>query len=117
MWPLDALLGTYDAVELGDDVVRGEAATHYRVTIDLARADAVLPAGVSVPGGPYRALRQIPAEVWLDSAGLARRIAVKTDAAVNGDLIWSVVELWDFGVAADIAPPDNVVPPREAYAP
>jgi hypothetical protein len=53
---------------------------YYRLTIDLARADAALPAGVTVPAGPYRGLSQIPAEVWLDADGvLARRIAVMTD--------------------------------------
>jgi hypothetical protein len=50
--------------------------------------------------------------VWLDSAGLARRIAVLTDA----DLSWSVVERWDFGVTVDIVPPNEFVPPREAYS-
>jgi hypothetical protein len=116
LWPLDALFGAGDAVELGTDAVRDVPATRYRMTIDLAQADAALPAGVTVPAGPYRALSQIRAEVWLDSAGLARRIAVLTDAEVGDDPIWSVVELWDFGVAAEIVPPDDVVPPREAYA-
>jgi hypothetical protein len=111
LWPLDALFGARDGVEVGDEVVRDQAATRYRVTIDLARADAALAAGVTVPTGPYRALSQIQAEVWLDSAGLARRIAVLTDA----DVSWSVVELWDFGVAADIVPPTEIVRPREAY--
>jgi hypothetical protein len=115
LWPLDALFGTRDAVELGDDVVRGDRAAHYRVTIDLAQADAALPAGVTVPTGPYRALREISAEVWLDAEGRARRIAVLTDAEAGSDPIWSVVELWDFGVAVDIVPPDNVVSPRQAF--
>ena len=36
----------------------------------------------------------------------------RTDAQV-----WSIVELWDFGVAADITPPgpDEVLAPAEAY--
>jgi hypothetical protein len=42
---------------------------------------------------------------------------VLTDAEVSGEKIWSVVELWDVGVAADIVPPASVVPAREAYAP
>jgi hypothetical protein len=113
LWPLDALFGARDAVELADEIVRGEAATRFRATIDLAQADAALPAGVTVPTGPYRALSQIPAEVWLDSAGRSRRIAVLTDT--DNDPIWSVVELWDFGVATDIVPPADVVRPREAY--
>jgi hypothetical protein len=120
LWPLDALFGVRDAVEIGAESVRGVRATRYRLTIDLARADAALPAGVTVPDGPYRRLSQIPAEVWLDADGLARRIAVMTDptAGDGGTPMWSVVELWDFGVLADITPPGpgEVVSPREAYS-
>jgi hypothetical protein len=120
LWPLDALFGARDAVEVGAESVRGVPATRYRVTIDLARADAALPAGVTVPAGPYRRLSQIPAEVWLDADGLARRIAVLTDPTGGGGgrPMWSVVELWDFGVLADITPPapGEVVSPREAYS-
>ena len=62
---------------------------------------------MTVPDGPYRRLSQIPAEVWLDADGLARRIAVMTDptGGTGGTPMWSVVELWDFGVLADITPP------------
>jgi hypothetical protein len=118
LWPLDVLFGADDAVETGSDPVRGMAVTRYRLSLDLARADAAVPAGVSVPAGPYRALRQMPAEVWLDEAGLARRIAVATDpAAVVNEQIWAVVELWDFGLAVDITPPraDEIVTPGEAF--
>jgi hypothetical protein len=120
LWPLDALFGVRDAVEIGAESVRGVPVTHYRLTIDLARADAALPAGVTVPDGPYRRLSQIPAEVWLDADGVARRIAVMTDptSGTGGTPMWSVVELWDFGVPADITPPapGEVVSPREAYS-
>jgi hypothetical protein len=120
LWPLDALFGVRDAVEIGAGSVRGVAATHHRLTIDLGRADAALPAGVTVPDGPYRRLSRIPAEVWLDADGRARRIAVMTDPASGegGTPMWSVVELWDFGVPADITPPGpgEVVSPREAYS-
>jgi hypothetical protein len=120
LWPLDALFGARDAVEIGAESVRGVPATRYRLTIDLARADAALPAGVAVPEGPYRRLSQIPAEVWLDADGLARRIAVMTNptAGTGGTPMWSVVELWDFGVLADITPPapGEIVSPREAYS-
>lgn len=119
LWPLDALFGTRDAAPVGADVVRGVAVTHYRVTIDLARADAALPAGVTVPTGPYRALSQVAGEIWLDSAGRSRRISVTTERAAgdNPEPIWSILELWDFGVATDILPPSpaDIVPPREAY--
>jgi hypothetical protein len=52
----------------------------------------------------------VPAEVWLDAAGLARRISVNSEPAAAADTqAWSIVELWDFGVAADITPPDREI--------
>src|ERR1035438_6292453 len=118
LWPLDALFGARDdAVEMGHDAVRGVAAVRCSLTVDLARADAAVPAGVSVPAGPYRALRRMPAEVWLDAAGLVRRVAVSAEPVTAGADVqnWAIVELWDFGVAVDITPPhpDEVVEPRE----
>jgi hypothetical protein len=119
LWPLDALFGASDdAVEIGPEAVRGVPATRCRLTVDLARADAALTAGVSVPSGPYRLLSRLPAAVWLDSAGLARRISVSSEPAAAVDAqVWSIVELWDFGLAADITPPgpDEILTPREAY--
>jgi hypothetical protein len=117
--PLDVLFGAGDdAVEIGPEVVRGVPATHCRLAIDLVRADAALPVGVSVPSGPHRSLRRLPGEVWLDAAGLARRISVNPGPAAAADAqVWSIVELWDFGVAADITPPGpgEVMAPSEAY--
>ena len=118
LWPLDALFGASDAaVKTGPEAVRGVPATRYRLTVDLARADAALPAGVSVPSGPYRALSRLPAEVWLDAAGLARRISVSSEPAAADAQVWSIVELWDFGVTADITPPGpgELLTPAEAY--
>jgi hypothetical protein len=118
LWPLDALYGARDdAEETGPEDVRGVATIRYRLTVDLVRADAALPAGVSVPEGPYRALSQLPAEVWLDDDGLIRRVAVtQTPGAPAGSQHWVVAELWDFGVAAEInmPPPDQVLTLREA---
>jgi hypothetical protein len=119
LWPLDALFGANDdAVETGPEAVRGVPATRYSLTVDLARADAALPAGVSVPTGPYRSLGRLPTEVWLDAAGLARRISVSTDPAAAPEAqVWSIVELWDFGAEADITPPapGELLSPAEAY--
>jgi hypothetical protein len=119
LWPLDALFGASDdAVEIGPEAVRGVPATRWRLAVDLARADAALPAGVSVPSGPYRSLSRLPAEIWLDAAGLARRISVKSAQAAAAEAqVWSIVELWDFGVAVDITPPDpgELLAPKEAY--
>ncbi len=119
LWPLDAMFGASDdAVQIGSEAVRGVPVTRCQLTVDLARADAALPAGVSVPSGPYRSLGTLPAEVWLDVAGLARRISVCSEPKDAADKqVWSIVELWDFGVEADITPPrpDEVLPPAEAY--
>jgi hypothetical protein len=120
LWPLDALFGAGDnAVEVGPEEVRGVPTVRCRVTVDLGRADAALPAGVSVPGGPYRSLSRLPAEVWLDAAGLARRIAVNTDSDTrsSSESVWSLVELWDFGVPVEISPPgaDELLAPAGAF--
>jgi len=118
LWPLDALFGASDdAVEIGPEAVRGVPATRYRLTVDLARADAALPAGVSVPSGPYRWLSRLPAEVWLDAAGLACRISVNSEPAAADAHVWSIVELWDWGLPVDITPPGpgEVLTPAEAY--
>lgn len=92
LWPLDARFGaSEDAVEIGPEAVRGVPATRCRLTADLARADAELPRGVSVPSGPYRSLSRLPAEVWLDSDGLVRRISVSSEPAAAADAqVWSV---------------------------
>jgi hypothetical protein len=119
LWPLDALFGARDdGVVVGVEDVRGEPATRHRIVVDLGLADTRLPAGVSVPQGPYRALSGLPAEVWLDSGGLARRIAVAGDPTATPDRqIWAVVELWDFGLPVEISPPDraDVMAPACAY--
>jgi hypothetical protein len=119
LWALDSLFGANDdPVEIGPENVRGVPATRYRLTVDLARADAALPAGLSVPSGPYRSLSRLPAEVWLDAAGLVRRISVSPEPTAAADAqVWSIVELWDFGVAADITPPrpDEILAPAQAY--
>ncbi|MBO0831461.1 MAG: hypothetical protein J2P29_05770 [Actinobacteria bacterium] len=90
LWPLDALFGANDdAVEVGPDAIRGVPTTRCRLTVDLARADAALHAGVSVPAGPYRSLSRLPAEVWLDSADRARRISVTSEpTAATEAQIW-----------------------------
>jgi hypothetical protein len=119
LWPLDALFGAGDdEVAVGTEQVRGEATMRYQLDVDLGLADARLAAGVSVPAGPYRALSRLAAEVWLDSGGLARRVAVASDPTATPERqIWAVVELWDFGLPVEISPPDHddVVAPGCAY--
>lgn len=105
LWPLDALFGASDdIIEVGTDTIRGVSTTHYRLAVDLAAADEHLPTGIVMPEGPFRRLRQLPTEVWLDDAGLARQIAIQN--AVGNRQVWKVIEFWDFGVPVAITPPD-----------
>lgn len=107
---MDALFGAnQDVVELDGQPVRDIRTVRYRLTVDLASADALVPAGVRVPEGPFRRLRRLPTEVWLDAAGLARRIAIAKSTTRHsnvGDRLWTVTEFWDFGVGVTISPPD-----------
>lgn len=105
LWPLDVLFGANDdIIEAGTDIIRDATTTYYRLTVDIVAADQFLPAGVAVPGGPFRLLRELPVDVWLDDAGLVRRIAIQNTAGDRD--IWQVTEFWDFGVAVAITPPD-----------
>jgi hypothetical protein len=117
LWPLDALFGAgTDVAEIHEQPVRGVPTTRYRLAVDLASADASVPAGITVPEGPYRRLRQLPTEVWLDAAGRAMRIAIAKASNAAGECLWTVTEFWDFGVTVTITPPDldQVTDPNEA---
>ncbi|MFW6691437.1 hypothetical protein [Streptomyces sp. MAR4 CNX-425] len=105
LWPLDALFGAGDDVtEAGTDTIRDATTTHYRLTVGTPSADEPLPTGTEVPEVPFRRSREQPAEVWLDDAGLARRIAIQN--AAGNRQIWKVTEFWDFGVTVAITPPE-----------
>jgi hypothetical protein len=116
LWLLDALLGARDdAVELGTDDVRGTPTSHLRLTIDLASADDQLTTGIMAPGPqPYRFLRQLPAEVWIDEQGLVRRMSYQSEPAGAGrGEWWQTTELWDFGLDVQIEIPteDELIAP------
>ena len=115
LWLLDALLGARDdAVEVGTDDVRGTPTTHLRLTIDLARADDQLTTGIVAPGPrPYRSLREMPAEVWIDEHGLVRRMSYQSEPPTAGrGEGWQTTELWHFGVDIQIEVPtkDELIP-------
>jgi hypothetical protein len=60
LWPLDAMFGANDeAVLLAAEAVRGVATTRYRITVDLARADAALLGRGSSPGRARVLARQL----------------------------------------------------------
>ena len=105
LWLLDALIGVRDAAEVGKAEVRGVATTHYRLRIDLAIADQQLAAGIIAPGPrPYRALRALPAEVWIDDEGRIRRLSYERE---DNGAYWQTTELCDFGLDVEIEIPGD----------
>jgi hypothetical protein len=81
---LDALFGASDdAVEIGPEAVRRVPATHCRLTVDLGRADVALPAGVSVPSGPYRALSRMPPILGRETGCRERRRTPAPDTMIT----------------------------------
>ena len=96
------------AVEgLGDETVRGVPTRNYRLTLDLERLIETAP-----PDKRAELRRELeerkektqPVEVWIDDAGLARRIGF----VVDGEPV--TVDFFDFGIDVDVeAPPADQV--------
>lgn len=62
------------------------------------------------PGArPYRSLRELPAEVWIDDQGLIRRMSWESDWPDY----WETTELWDLGTDLEVKIPS----PEEVTAP
>ena len=100
--------------EVGEAEVRGEATTHYRLTVDLERAKADAPEEL---GDDYdRLIEQIggttiPAEVWVDGDDRVRRMKFTIDPAPQGNTdqppITVTNELYDFGAEVEVTPPPD----------
>jgi hypothetical protein len=83
--------------ELGQEAVRGEATTHYRITVDPTAL-------------PERALdetKPFPVEVWADADDRLRRMRV-TDEFLDGSATITY-EFFDFGVEVDVERPTQDV--------
>jgi len=111
-----------NVTKVGTDTIRGVEATHYHATLDLGTAID----RAKVPPTLRDKLRKvlqahdgsaptIPADVWVDAAGLARRIQMTIDGTTfsgdgesTGDAPKFTVsmDLYDFGVPVHVeAPP------------
>lgn len=100
---LQYLRGASDEVKkIGEEDLRGAHTTHYTATLDLKKAASSL-------SGARRAAydkaiaklgtASLPADVWIDDAGRARKLSFTQDAAEV------TLELYGFGVEVDAAPP------------
>jgi hypothetical protein len=104
LWLIELVRGTVKAADRGEKEVKGVVCRHYDVVADFARAANASQCGLAQPIVPPEALakdlaietwdgRHIPADVFIDSTGLVRRIHVR------GFLMNVRMELFDFGVA------------------
>ena len=107
-----------DIETVGREEVRGVETTHYRTTVDLAKASDSLPSDIkSMLGNLDGAFGAIPIEVWIDDDGLLRRMDMRFDlssllGSVSGGsnlgsgIITMRMDLYDYGVEVDVeAPP------------
>jgi len=110
-----------DVEEVGEEDVRGVETTHYRLTVDLQRAEEQAPEEdrafvrrqIETLG-----VTELPMEVWLDADGVARRQSYRvdlSDAQLPGaselpqealpTAITTTVEFYDFGTEVKADPP------------
>jgi hypothetical protein len=115
---LENLKGATAVTAVGDERVRGDLTTHYRATIDTAKAidaassdqkDALSKAD-DVFG-----TKTVPAEIWIDREGRMRRLRLAVDtsksnvpgASTVGGQGAVIYELYDFGTTVKAALPPS----------
>jgi hypothetical protein len=112
--------------KVGSETIRGVDTTHYSASIDLRKAEARADVPESLRdemkhlfGDSNGPAATVPADVWVDNDGLARRIELQLDFgdlapvdAEAGDLPTMTIsmDLYDFGVPVHVeAPPASEV--------
>jgi hypothetical protein len=93
---------------VGPAMVDGVATTHYRVTIDTAKA--LQAKGLTSPllGGLAAQVPEVPADVWIGKDGLVRRIRVSL--RLDQRRLAMTMDLQDYGTHVTItAPPSSDV--------
>jgi hypothetical protein len=102
------LMASNAARPLGMEKVRSVWTTHYSFTVDfekLVKDNKALEALRSVAGST-----SAPAEAWIDKRGRVRKLALTMSmgAQFGTPMSMSITEeLFDFGVHADVAPPED----------
>jgi hypothetical protein len=100
---------------LGPATIDGTATTHYRVTVDLAKA--LQAKGLTSPllAGMAARMPKVPEEVWVGKDGLVRRIGLSL-ALPQGHMQMKM-DLYDYGADVSIAaPPSSDVFDATAFA-
>lgn len=112
---LEAVSGPLETV--GREEIRGTETTHYRTTLDPAKIAAQAEAAGAtedVLGSFKDALAQVnlasvPLDVWVDDAGLLRRMEIDasmTQEGLGGETSMRLTfDLFDYGAEVDVEPP------------
>jgi hypothetical protein len=118
--------------KIGPERIRGVDTTHYKATFDLGKAidRADVPPALRESLGKLargNASFKMPADVWVDNDGLARRIALTLDLgefagdSPDGDaapVMAMSIDLYDFGVPVHVeAPPAGDVQAFPEFGP
>jgi len=109
---LEAVSGRVEVV--GVEELRGVAVTHYRATIDAAAAASGDGARAPLAGEllEQAGLASLPLDVWLDGAGLVRKLALVARETRPGTAERAqaaiTFELWDYGEDVEIELPPAV---------
>jgi hypothetical protein len=118
---LQQLRGATEVTKVGSEVLRGATTTHYRLVVDLDKAVQQTPEAGRAAMQKLMELytvKTLPAEVWIDGQGRARRYRTTIDTATlklpaelqtkanpfTGKLTMTM-EYFDFGAAVDATPP------------
>jgi hypothetical protein len=107
---------TGDVETVGSEELRGVPTTHYRATMDPAELeklatgkDRTATESLVDPLATRSGLGPIPVDVWLDAAGLVRKLSMSFEATEpslsRSSEVSMSFELWDYGQVVDIALP------------
>ncbi|MDR0346229.1 MAG: hypothetical protein LBI49_24540 [Nocardiopsaceae bacterium] len=99
--------------KLGSDVIRGVRVTHFRVSVDPAKAAARVPRSHR-PG--FEAFAHglgagtIPVDVWVDQHELVRQVRISLHPHHGQGIpaaagVTQTIDFWDFGVPVRVSPP------------
>jgi hypothetical protein len=95
--------------KVGPETVDGTATTHYRVTVDVAKA--LQAKGLTSPllAGLAAQMPKVPEDVWIGKDGLVRRVQISYEPAQGGERahVAMTMDLYDYGAHVTIAAPPS----------
>lgn len=99
---------------VGEESLFGTETTHYRATVDVEQLVDNAPANVQKAvraSGMVREGATLPVDVWVDGAGMMRRLDLEGQLG-DVDNVALRVDLYDFGTDVDV----EVPPPSKVFA-